>query len=58
MTNKAEATKATESSETKLNATELSEGVKKNFIEPELTVPVDILEATTFFNGISSGATN
>ncbi|MGH9967412.1 MAG: hypothetical protein ACREBG_06215 [Pyrinomonadaceae bacterium] len=58
MTNKAEATKVTESGETKLGATELTEAAKRNFIEPELTVPVDILEATTFFNGISSGATN
>ena len=31
---------------------------KKQFIEPELSSPVDVLEATTFFQAASSGATN
>ena len=31
---------------------------KKPFIEPEITVPVDVLEATTFFQSVTSGATN
>ena len=31
---------------------------KKQFIEPEISTPVDVLEATTFFQAISSGATN
>lgn len=31
---------------------------KKQFIEPEISMPVDVLEATTFFQAISSGATN
>jgi hypothetical protein len=31
---------------------------KKAFIEPEISVPVDVLEATTFFQAASSGATN
>jgi hypothetical protein len=31
---------------------------KKQFIEPELSSPVDVLEATTFFQSASSGATN
>jgi len=32
--------------------------VKKQFIEPELSSPVDVLEATTFFQAATSGATN
>jgi hypothetical protein len=31
--------------------------VKKKFIEPEISVPVDVLEATTFFQTVSSGPT-
>jgi hypothetical protein len=31
---------------------------KKPFVEPELSAAVDVLEATTFFQGVSSGATN
>ena len=31
---------------------------KKKFIEPEISTPVDVLEATTFFQAASSGATN
>jgi len=31
---------------------------KKPFIEPELSAAVDVLEATTFFQGVSSGVTN
>lgn len=31
---------------------------KKPFVEPEITVPVDVLEATTFFQAATSGATN
>ena len=31
---------------------------KKKFIEPELSTPVDVLEATTFFQAATSGATN
>jgi len=30
---------------------------KKKFIEPEISVPVDVLEATTFFQGSTSGST-
>ena len=61
MTNKAEATIVNgipESNETKVVATELTRSGKKDFIEPEITVPVDILEATTFFQTASSGSTN
>ena len=31
---------------------------KKPFIEPELSTPIDVLEATTFFQAASSGVTN
>jgi len=31
---------------------------KKRFIEPELSNPVDVLEATTFFQAATSGVTN
>ena len=31
---------------------------KKKFVEPELSSPVDVLEATTFFQAVESGATN
>ena len=31
---------------------------KRGFVEPEISVPVDVLEATTFFQGLTSGVTN
>ena len=61
MTNKPEATIVNgidDSNETKTSSTELKQSGKKGFVEPEITVPVDILEATTFFQTASSGATN
>lgn len=30
---------------------------KKEFVEPNITTPVDVLEATTFFQGTDSGGT-
>ena len=38
-------------------AKELSDR-KKPFVEPAISVPVDVLEATTFFQAASSGVTN
>ena len=38
------------------NAGELNE--RKPFVEPAISVPVDVLEATTFFQAATSGATN
>ena len=32
--------------------------LRKPFVEPEVSVPVDVLEATTFFQAATSGATN
>lgn len=31
---------------------------KKAFLEPEVSFPIDVLEATTFFQLTDSGATN
>ena len=31
---------------------------RKPFVEPAISVPVDVLEATTFFQATTSGATN
>jgi hypothetical protein len=31
--------------------------VKKTFVEPVISHPVDVLEATTFFQAVDSGAT-
>lgn len=39
-------------------APSLETTAKKSFVEPEISVPVDVLEATTFFQGLTSGATN
>ena len=32
--------------------------IKKVFVEPAISVPVDVLEATTFFASATSGVTN
>ena len=40
-----------------VNTSERSEG-KKAFVEPAISVPVDVLEATTFFQIATSGVTN
>jgi hypothetical protein len=31
---------------------------KRTFVEPAISVPVDVLEATTFFQSATSGTTN
>lgn len=31
---------------------------RKTFVEPEVSFPIDVLEATTFFQLTDSGATN
>ena len=43
-----------------LNNVHSGEGIesKKTFLEPTISVPVDVLEATTFFQSATSGATN
>jgi hypothetical protein len=32
--------------------------IKKAFVEPAISIPVDVLEATTFFQAATSGVTN
>lgn len=44
--------------EVKPGETENSTSAKKKFITPEISVPVDVLEATTFFQVAASGAVN
>lgn len=38
-------------------ATEAAEAGRRSFVEPDISVPVDVLEATTFFQGLTSGVT-
>ena len=47
----------TATAEVQPDATENSTSAKKSFIAPEISVPVDVLEATTFFQVAASGAT-
>ncbi len=59
MINKTEATNVPDINEPLENTPDaIAPGAKKIFVEPEVTVPVDILEATTFFQVATSGATN
>lgn len=39
-------------------SSEAGEAARKAFVEPEISQPVDVLEATTFFQSATSGATN
>jgi hypothetical protein len=45
-------------SEKQPDAIEDPRPAKKKFVVPEISVPVDVLEATTFFQLADSGATN
>jgi hypothetical protein len=57
LTNKPEIPSSTQELETISGGTsEIAQ--KKVFIEPELSSPVDVLEATTFFQFTESAATN
>ena len=38
--------------------TDISSPAKKKFVAPEISVPVDVLESTTFFQFTDSGVTN
>jgi len=44
-------------SESLSDATEAAKAAKKDFVIPEISVPVDVLESTTFFQLTDSGAT-
>ena len=39
------------------SGTESTPPAKKKFVTPEISVPVDVLEATTYFQVATSGAT-
>jgi hypothetical protein len=49
---------AVKTSESQSDPTETDKPAKKKFVTPEISVPVDVLEATTFFQLTDSGATN
>ena len=40
------------------SAAQAMEPGKKAFVEPEISVPIDVTETTTFFQSATSGATN
>jgi len=42
---------------TKQQVTPAPAGAKKTFVEPAISQPVDVLEATTFFQVVDSGGT-
>jgi hypothetical protein len=44
-------------SESHSDPTEATKAAKKDFVIPEISVPVDVLESTTFFQLTDSGAT-
>ncbi len=47
----------TENLAEQFDARDVTETGKRGFVEPEISVPVDVLEATTFFQGVTSGVT-
>ena len=47
----------TENLAEQLDTRTVTETGKRGFVEPEISVPVDVLEATTFFQGVTSGVT-
>lgn len=57
MTNKTEIPNLAEQLET-VSLETSGAAQKKVFVEPELSSPVDVLEATTFFQFTDSGVTN
>jgi hypothetical protein len=53
---KTEIVNAEQSSDTGETTASVAEN-KKPFVEPEVSFPIDVLEATTFFQATSSGTT-
>ena len=47
-----------EAPETQCESRESLKSGKKKFVIPEISVPVDVLEATTFFQVVDSGGAN
>lgn len=61
MTNKTDVTNVqalADASEPESGVSETSDSGKMKFVEPELSPPVPVLEATTFFQNTTSGTTN
>jgi hypothetical protein len=54
---KEEQSKELQTMDAELDATNRPVG-KKPFVEPEVAVPVDVLEATTFQQAVATGQTN
>jgi hypothetical protein len=48
---------AVNTSEGQSDSTDANKPAKKKFVSPEISVPVDVLEATTFFQITDSGVT-
>lgn len=46
-----------EQEETAQESTPAAKSGKKTFVEPAISSPVDVLEATTFFQAVESGGT-
>jgi len=53
----ADLNRETASTENLSDPTEAAKTAKKEFVIPEISVPVDVLEATTFFQLTDSGST-
>ena len=51
-------TEVVDTSESQSDPTDAVISARKKFVTPEISVPVDVLEATTFFQGVTSGRTN
>ncbi|HKP37234.1 MAG TPA: hypothetical protein VJT71_10265 [Pyrinomonadaceae bacterium] len=49
---------AVRTSEGQSDPRDAAKSAKKEFVVPEISVPVDVLEATTFFQTTDSGNTN
>ena len=49
---------AATTSEDQSDPTAVVKPAKKKFVKPDISVPVDVLEATTFFQQTDSGVTN
>lgn len=48
----------TATAEVEPGETENSTSAKKEFVTPEISVPVDVLESTTYFQITASGSSN
>ena len=57
MLERKEQLKELQTNDAELNLTNSAPG-KKPFVEPEVAVPVDVLEATTFQQAVATGQTN